>query len=313
VSRTGFVVNRQRRVRATAPHVTPAVSSALIPWTAALALVSVALLWSYWPTIAHLTKEWQSNEDYSVGQLVPLAALYLVWHDRRRLRTIPLRPCWWGVGLIILAQIARAYGLLFIFESAERYSFVLTIAGIVLLLGGTRLFFNMLWILALLFLMVPFPGRIHNMISGPLQGMATAGAVFVLELIGITVLREGNVILLNDSVPLAVAEACSGLRMLTAFVVVAATMAYMVRRPTWQKLVLLSSSIPVAIVCNIIRLVVTALLFLVASSRLAERFFHDFAGLTMMPLALLILLSELWLLNKLILPSENDTAGNSAA
>ena len=157
-----------------------------------------------------------------------------------------------------------------------------------------------------LFLMVPLPGRIHNLISGPLQKLATTGAVFCLELIGITVAREGNIIVLNDRVPVAVAEACSGLRMLTAFVVVASVLAYIVNRPRWQKVVLLCSSVVVAIVCNLIRLVVTAGLFLYTSSAAAERFFHDFAGWTMMPLAILLLLGELWIMAQLVVDEPGE-------
>lgn len=209
--------------------------------------------------------------------------------------------------MILLGQAMRLSGLLFIFESAERYSLVVTGAGVVLLMAGGQVFWRLRWILLFLLLMVPLPGKVHNLISGPLQNVATGGAVFCLELLGISVAREGNVIVLNDAVPLAVAEACSGLRMLTAFIVVAATMAYIVRRPRWQRTVLLISSVPIAIACNLARLVVTAELYLVASSETAERFFHDFAGLTMMPLAVLILIGELALMNRLVIP--DDTPG----
>jgi len=158
-----------------------------------------------------------------------------------------------------------------------------------------------------LFLCVPLPGRIHNVISGPLQNYATIGAVFVLELFGVTVVREGNVITLNHDTPLAVAEACSGLRMLTAFVVVAATFAFLIKRPRWQKGALMVSSIPVAIVCNLARLVVTAILYLQTDNETAERFFHDGAGLMMMPLAVIALAGELWLLQRLTV-EEADSA-----
>ncbi len=163
-----------------------------------------------------------------------------------------------------------------------------------------------------LFLMVPLPGKIHNLISGPLQTQATTGAVFLLELLGVIVTRQGNVIVLNNTIPLAVAEACSGLRMLTAFMIVAATLAYFVNRPAWQKTVLVISSIPVAIICNLIRLVVTAQLYLVTSSEIAEKFFHDFAGLVMMPLAILMLIGELILMDKLILPENANTSPTSS-
>lgn len=266
-----------------------------------LLLLPIALLWSYWPTIERLVQQWRTDDNYSVGALVPLAALYLLWQRRASLAKCPVSSSWWGVGVILLAQAARAFGLLFDFKSAERYSMVLTAVGVVLLVGGRRLCHETRWILLFLFLMVPLPGRMHDLISVPLQDLATASAVFTLELFGVTVVREGNVMVLNHQVSVAVAEACSGLRMLTAFIVVAATLAGAADRPRWQKLVLVLSSIPVAILCNLARLVVTAVLYMIASGETAERFFHDFAGLTMMPLAVLILLGEMWLMSRLVI------------
>ncbi len=265
----------------------------------ALALAA-GLTWCYWATLVRLFADWQRDDNYSVGQLVPLAALYMLWHDRRHLQSCGIQPCWWGLALLVVAQAARGFGLIYLYESAERYSLVLTVAALVWLVAGTECLRRLRWILAFLLLAVPLPGVLHNCIAGPLQQLATTGAVCLLELFGVTVIREGNTLLLNHEVQVAVAEACSGLRMLTAFVVVAATLAYLVPRPRWQKITLLISSIPVAILCNLARLVVTAVLFLVASSATAERFFHDGAGLTMMPLALLILIGELWLMGRLI-------------
>lgn len=267
-------------------------------------LVLVALIWDYWPAVVSLFKDWQRDQNYSVGQLVPLAAIWLLWHERKALAKCRISPCWPGLALILLAQAARAYGVLFSYESAERYSLVLTIIGLVLFIAGRHVFWRVRWILLFLFLMVPLPGRIHNLISGPLQTHATTGAVFLLEVFGVNVVREGNVIVLNSSVQLAVAEACSGLRMLTAFVVVASVLAYLVDRPTWQKATVVISSVPVAIICNLARLVITAVLYLLVSGEIAERFFHDFAGLTMMPLAVFILVGELLLFNKLVVPDE---------
>lgn len=265
---------------------------------ALLVVVAVlsALLWSYWPTFTGLWADWQEDANYSVGQLVPVAALYVLWHQRARLRGIAICPNWWGALVVLVAQAARAFGLLLVYGSAERYSLVLTIAGLVLWLGGADLFRRLFWILAFLALMIPLPGQIHNAISGPLQTFATAGAVFLLELFGVPAARDGHVIVLRTSTPIAVAEACSGLRMLTAFVVVGSAMAFLVDRPTWHKVVLVASTVPVAIVCNLIRLVITAMLFLWFDSATAEKFFHDFAGWTMMPMAVGMLLAELWIL-----------------
>jgi len=268
-------------------------------------LLVVATGWAYWSTAVDMFKEWQRDDDYSAGQLVPLVAIFFLWVDRKQLARLPLRPCWLGgLALLVLAQAARAYGVLFLFESAERYSLVLAVAALVLMVAGTAVFWRVKWILLFLFLMVPLPGRIHNMISGPLQGFASTGSVFVLEAFGVRVSQQGNVVTLDQRIPMGVAEACSGLRMLTAFIIVAVFVAYMVKRPRWQKVVLVISSIPVAVLCNILRIVATAVLFLHASSEVAEKFFHDFAGLVMMPAAVMLMFGQLWIMAMLTVPED---------
>ena len=277
-----------------------------------LAMLAVTVL-SYWSISANIFKEWQRSDDYSAGQLVPLIALFLVWHERKTLRRCMLRPCWWGIALLILAQAARFYGLLFMYESGVRYSMVLTLAGLVLMVAGWQVFRSVSWILLFLFLMFPLPGRVHNLISGPLQKTATTGSVFILEALGVRVSQQGNVVMLNEKIPMAVTEACSGLRMLMAFVIITAFIAYMVNRSRRQKAVLLLSSFPVAVMCNILRLSVTAVLYLLASAEVAQKFFHDFAGLVMMPAAVLLMFGELWLMDKLTMPEPKLQQGRARA
>jgi len=268
-------------------------------------LLLAATAWSYWPTIVDLFKEWQRNDDYSAGQLVPLIAVFFVWYKRKELRGCFLVPCWWAVALLVLSQIARSYGLLFMYGSAERYSLVLTIAALVLMVAGWQVFRKVLWILLFLFLMVPFPGRVHNLISGPLQRAATTGSVFLLEAFGVKVIQHGNVVTLNEQTTMAVEEACSGLRMLTAFIIIAGFITFMVKRSRPQKAILFLSSVPVAVMCNILRLCITAILFLHVNAETAEKFFHDFAGLCMMPVAVLLMFGLLWLMDKIVI-SESD-------
>lgn len=276
------------------------------PLIATASLLAAVTAWTYWSTIMDLFKEWQTNEDYSAGQLVPLVAAFLVWREWKTLRQCVVKPAWLAGGiLLLLALAARTYGLRFMFESGERYSFILAIAALVLMVAGWQVFRRLIWVLLILLLMVPFPGKIHNMISGPLQRMASNGSVFLLEAFGVRVSQQGNVVTLDGRIPMAVAEACSGLRMLTAFIIVAAFIAYMVKRPPWQKATLFLSSIPVAVICNILRLTVTAFLFMIASSEVAEKFFHDFAGIVMMPAAVLLMFGELWLMDILTVSDEN--------
>jgi len=131
-----------------------------------------------------------------------------------------------------------------------------------------------------------------------LQNLATTSAVFCLEVMGYTVVREGNIIHLN-SATVAVAEACNGLRMVTSFFVIASLVALLVQRLWWEKLVILISSLPIALLCNTVRLTVTAVAFTAVAGERWEGMFHDFGGYAVMPLALSIVVVELWLLTKL--------------
>ncbi len=278
--------------------------SSIVLWIIIFALTAVTL-WAYWPVIIDLFDEWQSDDDYSAGQLVPITALFLIWKERKKLKESTLSPFWYGIILLFASHAARLYGLIYMYESAERYSLVLMIAGLVLTVAGLDVFKRTFWIILFLFLMVPFPGQIHNLISGPLQKIATSGSVFMLEAFGANVSQQGNIVSLNRGTTMAVEEACSGLRMLTAFIIVSAFIAYMVKRSRFQKAFVLFSSIPIAVMCNIIRLCITAVLFMLVSSQAAEKFFHDFAGVTMMPAAVIIIFFELWLL-KIVTTTESS-------
>lgn len=266
-------------------------------------LTACALLWSYWPTLVELWHFWQRNDDYSVGQLVPLVAAYLVWTNRRHLRGLRLQASWWALALFVGAQLIRYAGLYYDYVSLERYSLVLTLASVCALFGGVAVIRRLGWILLFFLLMVPLPGRVHNAVALPLQDSATRFAAFVLEVLGFWTVREGHVIELNGETQVAVAEACSGLRMLTAFVFVSSTLAFLVRRRWWEKTLVVVSSIPIAVACNAARLIVTAVVFDVVRTESAETFFHDFAGIAMMPVAVILVMVELWLLRKLTTPA----------
>jgi len=196
------------------------------------------------------------------------------------------------------AQGIRFLGLFLMYSSAERLSLVLSIAALVLLLFGGRLLGKVTTILLFLCLMLPLPRMLETRITLPLQTWATSSAVFCLEIIGYDVIQEGNIIHIG-STSVAVAEACNGLRMVTAFIVITGLVALLVRRAWWEKLILLMSALPVGLLCNTIRLAVTAMAFTVLAEETWGKLFHDFGGYAMMPLALALVVCELWVLKKM--------------
>jgi len=264
----------------------------------AVGLIVVAFLWSYWPTIIDLWQIWQRNDEYSSGLLVPFLAVYILWSRRTDITGYPVKPSIWGAVAFLVVQAGRLFGLYFMYASIERLSVVLSIVTLVLLLFGWRLLRKVSTTLLFLFLMLPWPNRVQVLVALPLQRWATSSAVFSLEMLGYDVMQEGNIIHIGDS-SVAVAEACNGLRMVTAFFVISGLVVLLIKRCWWEKLIILASSLPIALFCNTTRLTITAIAFTVLSGEYWERMFHDFGGYAMMPLALGAIIAELWLLTKL--------------
>jgi exosortase len=277
---------------------------------AGLLLLTAALLFAYWkPTLTRLAGVWAVSDEYSSGMLVPVLAAYLLWHRRERWLERPIRPTAAGFVLLLGAQLMRFFGLLYYYDTLDRYSLLLTVAALVILIGGTGLFKKIFTVWLFGFLMFPFPTRLESGITFPLQKWATISAVYFLETLGYNVVRDGNIITINDT-QVAVAEACNGLRMLTAFFVVSGFVVLLTHRKRWQKGVLLLSSIPIALLCNTLRLTITSIAFTTLNTEQWEKRFHDFGGLAMMPVALLMIILELWFLSHLFLPSsEPETSG----
>lgn len=265
----------------------------------ALILLFLVFIATYWnPVIVDLWQIWNQSDEYSSGMLVPLIAVWIVYARRKNLSKFSLNPSMWGVLLFVFAQALRFFGLLFMYDSAQRLSMIVTFASLVLLLLGSRLFLKLSTVLAMLMLMIPLPNSAQAKLTLPLQKMATSSATFCLETVGYNVLRQGNIITIGDT-NIAVAEACNGLRMLTAFIIICALIAMITNRSLWQKAVIVASSIPIAFICNTIRLTITAAAFTIIDGKRWETAFHDFGGFAMMPLALALIGLQLYLLSNI--------------
>lgn len=271
----------------------------------ALALLAACLVWSYWAGLIHIWQLWQRSDEYSSGLLVPFLAIYVLWARRKQLQAVPVRPSLWlGLAALLASQTVRFFGLFFMYSSAERLSLVLTMAALVLMILGWRFFLKTATILFFLLLMLPWPNRVQAALTLPLQRWATTSAVFLLEIPGYNVFREGNIIHI-DGTMVAVAEACNGLRMVTAFFVISGLIALSVNRPLWQKAVVVLASLPIALLCNTLRLVVTSIAFTKLEGDYWEQIFHDFGGYAMMPFAVAAVVALLALMAGLTMPPQD--------
>ncbi len=264
-------------------------------------LVSACFAWAFASTLTDLVHVWQTNDQYSHGFLVPGFALVLLWLRRDKLDRTALRPGLVIGGLLLALGLGlRLAGVYWYFLWLDTFALVPCVAGLCWLLGG-RVAWRWAWpaVLYLIF-MIPLPYRLSTALSAPLQSLATTVSTFLMQTIGLPALSEGNVVVLNEA-RLNVIEACSGLRMLVVFVALSAAMALLTRRPLLDKIILLVSAIPIAVMSNILRITATGILHETTSSETANLFFHDLGGWLMMPLGLLFLAGEVKILSHLFI------------
>ena len=140
-----------------------------------------------------------------------------------------------------------------------RTAFVISIIGIVLLLGGTAWVRALAFPLFLLFFMIPIPTVVYNSITFPLQLLASRVSTQALDLMQIPVLREGNVLELAEQ-KLSVVEACSGIRSLLSLTFLSLVYGYFFERKVWMRVALFLATIPIAIVANASRVTLTGVL-----------------------------------------------------
>lgn len=266
-------------------------------WIATGCLVAAAI-GVFAPVLYYMVLHWKAIPDYSHGFLVAPLAAYFAWERRALLRRTPVEPSWWGLLPLSLGALALAIGRLGVELTAMRTGFVLTLIGLVLLLLGRQVFRVLAFPLLFLFLMVPLPQSLVNVIAFPLQLIAADLAVESLHWMGIPALREGNIIHLA-SMPLFVAEACSGLRSLMALATLAVVFAYFFRRNLAERLLIVLSAIPIAILVNSFRVGITGYLTHHFGPGAAEGLIHQTEGFFTFGLAFALLLLEAWLLQRL--------------
>ena len=265
-------------------------------WQVAAILLLIG--WLYASILARLFLQWVGparDPNFEHGIFVPLFALFVLWQDRKRLIAIPSFPSWAGLPLIVLSLLMLALGVLGAELFFSRVSLLILLAGLILLFQGWTFFRAVLFPWAFLILMIPIPNLLLQKVTFPLQLQASQLATALLELVRVPVLRQGNVIVLA-SMPLDVAEACSGIRSLLTLVTLAIIYGYLMETRMWARIVLVLSAIPIAVAANSFRIFGTGLLVQYWDPDKAEGFYHALGGW----LIFLVALSMLYAVHRLI-------------
>ena len=225
----------------------------------AIILVALPIVALYLDDWARLVPRWWSDPNYTHGFFVPLFSLYFVWEKWDRLKATPVSWSALGLPLLLVGIAVKFWTVFYDSKFVSCMSMTVVISGAVLLTCGRRMFRELVVPVLFLSLMVPLPRAVYNRIALPLRRFAAIVGTAALEGMGIPALREGNVIVMPTRT-LEVAEACSGMRFLTGFIALGVAFAYLCSRPRWERIVLVASSIPVAILANAVRVTTIAVL-----------------------------------------------------
>jgi exosortase len=243
------------------------------------------------PVYPELWHSWLNNSDNSHGILVPFISAFLCWRQKDRLSKVPISNSKWGGMILIISLAIYLIALAGHVAFIQRIMIVLSLVGLILFNFGKAFLKILFFPVLFLIFMIPIPVTIYGIVSFPLQLIATNISCAIIQFFNIPVFQEGNLLFFTNT-QLEVVEACSGLRSMIAFLMLAALFAYLLRNVWWRGCLLIFSAVPLAIVANILRVVSTGIFAHLYGDKMARGFLHNFSGITVFAFGFIFLFFE---------------------
>ena len=255
-------------------------------------IIAVLFYYLFRDEINTIVTRWLNDGNWSHGFLIPLFSLYFINQHRRQILNVQTKPNYLGLFFMICLIVFYPLNIVhFQYGYFRPLSMIATLGAIVLFLGGWRLI-KYTWLpIGFLVFAVPLPARYYVQITMPMRQIAAKIAGVLLDMVSqiettvtgviIEVIYKGQQI----KPSLNVAEACSGMRLLMAFLALGVAMAYLHYRPVWQRIILLACTIPIEIFCNIFRVTATGFIYVLIHPRYTQGIYHNALGMVMLPLA----------------------------
>jgi exosortase len=254
----------------------------------ASALVAVAMCV---PALLRLSYLWSGSQFYGHAWALPVTAAYVAWGERAKLRRAlaDLRPP--RLGFVVALGAATLEVLAFIGDVrfVAGLAVPVVLAATAWALGGWPLLRPLLLPFGFLALMVPPPRFVMFELLFRLKLFVTEVAVTWLHMAGVTVVAEGNKVVLPEQT-LFVADACSGLTSVITLLPLSCIVAYFLSHGTWRRVAVVLSVFPLAIGANILRVIVTVYLVTWLGGEAAQGLLHESFGLASFTLGTLALI-----------------------
>lgn len=246
----------------------------------------------------------QKAGDWSHAYMVPAISAYLLWQRRDELSRVRTVTYWPGLLLVLLSIACYVFFLVGVpNHMGQGWSAILCIFGLVLLLCGPAVAKIAVLPVGYLAMGVTISEAVMNRITWPLQQIAAQGAYVLLTMLGVQVEIAGNQLTVIPTtgapVPLNVAEACSGMRMVIAFIALGLAVALVAVKPWWQRVLLMVLGVPIAILMNVVRVAVLGIASL-SNPDLATGGAHMFIGTLLLVPGFVIYMGLVWALKRAV-------------
>lgn len=260
-------------------------------------IIFAAYFWLYFGVISDMVLEWYKNPDNSHGFIIPFMTGYFIYKKAEFLKKVIIKPLNSGIIIIMIGLIFFIIGYLGAAYTTMRISMLIVLAGIILSIIGSDFFKLISFPFFYLIFMIPVPRYLYDSLSFPLRIIVTKYSVLFLQLLEFPAFREGNMIML-ENMNLQVIDVCSGIRSITSLVAIATAFAYMIEKNNLKRLAIIILAVPISIISNGCRIIITAILGRYFGPQIADNFFHQATGIVVFITSIVILICSGWFLKE---------------
>jgi exosortase len=259
----------------------------------------------YGSTFNLLTHLWMADPNYSHGFLVPLISGWLAWRWYKQ--TLPPLQGQIALGImeILAGGLFHLAAIVIVWPPLDFVGLLWLLRGMAHAVGGRAWASGLSFPTFFLFFMFPLPVRWTAAAAVWLQEIVSLMSGGILDLFWVTYRSGHSLHLAGLERPLVIAEECSGLRQIVAFVALAALIGYLSRSMPGRRLLLIAAAIPIAIIANVVRVLLMAIGAEWFGVGWFSGWLHDAPALVTLPAGLGLLAGLAWWLGR-----RQSTAGD---
>jgi len=214
----------------------------------------------YYPVLIWMWQRWFAADSYYAhGPLILLISGVLIWLKRRELAKTSIQPSRLGIWIIIAGLILHITSALTRVYFTSAYSLFIVILGTVVYFFGKKFTLTIIFPLCFLLFMIPAPMAVIESTTLKMKLFTAQVSVLIIQLLGTPVIREGSTVYMSNT-SVVVDDPCSGLRSLISLSALGILYVYIVKASYFRKVILFLLSIPIALLANMIRTVLTLLI-----------------------------------------------------